>query len=442
MSTSVAPAPKRGGDWLQEWDPATNWDSGRAWKTLWITTFNLTLAFATWFLVSAIAPQLNYIGFELSKSQLYWLTAMPGLAGGSLRLIWMFLPPIMGTRKLVWMSTLLLLIPLIGWGLAVQNANTSFTVLLVLAALAGIGGGVFSGFMPSTSYFFPKAKQGTALGVQAGIGNFGVSLVQFVTPWIIGFALIGGAQAFSNPEKGIEKQVWYQNAGYIWVPFVIVGVIFAYTMLKSVPVQARGVRDQLDIFGNKHTWLMTLLYIITFGTFSGLAAQFALLIKNLYGTPFGASGVVAVSYAFLGALIGSAARVLAGPIADRVGGAKVTLVAVLGIGLSALYTSFQLSPTSVDQFPKFLWGMLAIFFFTGVGNASTFKQMPMIFEPRQAGGVIGWTAAIAAFGPFVFGVMFATGNTQMLYWLGTATCLIGAAVTWYYYARPGAEKPS
>ncbi|MEI2784537.1 MAG: MFS transporter [Candidatus Nanopelagicales bacterium] len=442
MSTSVAPASKRGGDWLQEWDPATNWDSGRAWKTLWITTFNLTLAFATWFLVSAIAPQLNYIGFELSKSQLYWLTAMPGLAGGSLRLIWMFLPPIMGTRKLVWMSTLLLLIPLIGWGLAVQNANTSFTVLLVLAALAGIGGGVFSGFMPSTSYFFPKAKQGTALGVQAGIGNFGVSLVQFVTPWIIGFALIGGAQAFSNPEKGIEKQVWYQNAGYIWVPFVIVGVIFAYTMLKSVPVQARGVRDQLDIFGNKHTWLMTLLYIITFGTFSGLAAQFALLIKNLYGTPFGASGVVAVSYAFLGALIGSAARVLAGPIADRVGGAKVTLVAVLGIGLSALYTSFQLSPTSVDQFPKFLWGMLAIFFFTGVGNASTFKQMPMIFEPRQAGGVIGWTAAIAAFGPFVFGVMFATGNTQLLYWLGTFTCVIGAGITWWFYARPGAEKPS
>ena len=441
MSTTEATT-KRGGDWLDSWDPATNWDSGRAWKTLWITTFNLTLAFSTWFLVSAIAPQLNYIGFTLSKGQLYWLVAMPGLAGGFLRLVWMFLPPIMGTRKLVWMSSLLLVIPLVGWALAVQNPSTSYTVLLILAFLAGIGGGVFSGFMPSTSYFFPKSKQGTALGLQAGIGNFGVSLVQFVTPWIIGFGMIGAAQAFSNPEKGISKQVWYQNAGYIWVPFVILGVILAYTMLKSVPVQARGVKDQLDIFSNKHTWLMTLLYIITFGTFSGLAAQFALLIKNLYGTPFGASGVVAVSYAFLGALIGSAARVLAGPIADRVGGAKVTLVAVLGIGLSALYTSFQLSPTSVDQFPKFLWGMLAIFFFTGVGNASTFKQMPMIFEPRQAGGVIGWTAAIAAFGPFVFGVMFATGNTQLLYWLGTFTCVIGAGITWWFYARPGAEKPS
>ncbi|HRY09397.1 MAG: NarK/NasA family nitrate transporter [Actinobacteria bacterium] len=443
--SAVSSAPTRkGGDWLDSWNPedAATWDSGRAWKTLWITTFNLTLAFITWFLVSAIAPQLNNIGFDLSKGQLYWLAAMPGLAGGFLRLVWMFLPPILGTRKLVWMSSLLLVIPLVGWALAVQNSGTSYTVLLLLAFLAGVGGGVFSGFMPSTSYFFPKAKQGTALGIQAGIGNFGVSIVQFVTPWIIGFALIGGSQAFVNEEKGINKEVWYQNAGYVWIPFVIVGVILAYTMLRSVPVQARGVKDQLDIFGNKHTWLMTWLYVLTFGTFSGMAAQFALLIKNFYGTPFGAEGINPVSYAFLGALVGSAARVLAGPVADRVGGAKVTLVAVLGIGLSALYTSFQLSPTSVDTFPSFLWGMLAIFFFAGVGNASTFKQMPMIFEPRQAGGVIGWTAAIAAFGPFVFGVMFATGNAQLLYWLGTLSCGIGAVLTWWFYARPGAEKPS
>ena len=443
--SAVSSAPTRkGGDWLDSWNPedAATWDSGRAWKTLWITTFNLTLAFITWFLVSAIAPQLNNIGFDLSKGQLYWLAAMPGLAGGFLRLVWMFLPPILGTRKLVWMSSLLLVIPLVGWALAVQNSGTSYTVLLLLAFLAGVGGGVFSGFMPSTSYFFPKAKQGTALGIQAGIGNFGVSIVQFVTPWIIGFALIGGSQAFVNEEKGINKEVWYQNAGYVWIPFVIVGVILAYTMLRSVPVQARGVKDQLDIFGNKHTWLMTWLYILTFGTFSGLAAQFGLLMRNLYGTPFGADGVNPLAYAFLGALVGSAARILAGPVADKFGGAKVTLVAVLGIGFSALYTSFTLTPTNVDEFPTFLWGMLAIFFFTGVGNASTFKQMPMIFERRQAGGVIGWTAAIAAFGPFVFGVMFATGNAQILYWLGFVSCMIGAVITWYYYARPGAEKPS
>lgn len=450
MASPTAPqasaAPVRSGrDWLESWTPENpeTWDSGRAWKTLWITTFSLMLAFITWFLVSALAPQLNNIGFTLTTSQLYWLTAMPGLAGGFLRLAWMFLPPMIGTRKLVALSTILFLIPLAGWGMAVQNTSTPYTVLLLLAFLAGIGGGVFSGFMPSTSYFFPRSKQGTALGIQAGIGNFGVSVVQFVTPWIVGFALIGGAQLFTNPKTGATKDVWYQNAGWIWIPFVIVAAVLAWTMLRSVPIQARGVKDQLDIFQNKHTWIMTLLYIITFGSFSGLAASFGLLIKQLYGADvFGEAGITPASYAFWGALVGSAARVMSGPIADRVGGGKVTLVATLGIACSIAFTSFQLHPDSASDFPKFFWGMLAIFFFTGVGNASTFKQMPMIFQPRQAGGVIGWTAAIAAFGPFVFGLMFATGYMTALFWLGVIVSLIGAALTWHFYAKPGAEMPS
>jgi NNP family nitrate/nitrite transporter-like MFS transporter len=412
MATPTAPeAPvRRGADWLESWTPEDpeGWDSGRAWKTLWVTTFSLTLGFITWFLVSALAPVLNNIGFSLTTSQLYWLTAMPGLAGGSLRLVWMFLPAVIGTRKLVWMSTLLFLFPLVGWGIAVQNPDTPYVTLLLLAIMAGIGGGVFSGFMPSTSYFFPKAKQGTALA-----------------------------------DTGATKDVWYQNAAWIWVPFVLIATVLAWSLLRSVPVQARGLRQQTDIFANKHTWIMTLMYIITFGTFSGLAASFGLLIKQLYGSAaFGAEGVSPAQYAFYGALVGSAARVLAGPVADRVGGARVTLVAALGIAGSAAYTSFQLSPTSASDFSRFFWGMIAIFFFTGVGNASTFKQMPMIFPPRQAGGVIGWTAAIAAFGPFVFGLMFATGYTQALYWLGVVVSLIGAAMCWHFYARPGAEMPS
>ena len=447
MATPTAPeAPvRRGADWLESWTPEDpeRWDSGRAWKTLWVTTFSLTLGFITWFLVSALAPVLNNIGFSLTTSQLYWLTAMPGLAGGSLRLVWMFLPAVIGTRKLVWMSTLLFLFPLVGWGIAVQNPDTPYVTLLLLAIMAGIGGGVFSGFMPSTSYFFPKAKQGTALGVQAGIGNFGVSVVQFVTPWVVGFGMIGAAQVFTKADTGATKDVWYQNAAWIWVPFVLVATVLAWSLLRSVPVQARGLRQQTDIFANKHTWIMTLMYIITFGTFSGLAASFGLLIKQLYGSAaFGTEGVSPAQYAFYGALVGSAARVLAGPVADRVGGARVTLVAALGIAGSAAYTSFQLSPTSASDFSRFFWGMIAIFFFTGVGNASTFKQMPMIFPPRQAGGVIGWTAAIAAFGPFVFGLMFATGYTQALYWLGVVVSLIGAAMCWHFYARPGAEMPS
>lgn len=443
-TASPAPVP-RGADWLTSWTPEDpqQWDSRRAWKTLWITTFSLTLAFITWFLVSALAPILNSIGFQLTTSQLYWLAAMPGLAGGSLRLMWMFLPPLAGTRKLVSLSTLLFVLPLGGWGLAVQDPETPYAVLLMLAFLAGIGGGVFSGFMPSTSYFFPKAKQGTALGVQAGIGNFGVSVVQFVTPWIVGFGLVGASQVFTNAKTGAQKDVWYQNAAWIWIPFVLVAATLAWTLLRSVPIQTRGIRAQLDIFSNKHTWIMTLLYIITFGSFSGLAASFGLLIKQFYGADaFGDAGITPAQYAFWGALVGSAARVLAGPIADRVGGGRVTLVATLGIAGSIAFTSFQLSPASAADFPKFFWGMLAIFFFTGIGNASTFKQMPMIFQPRQAGGVIGWTAAIAAFGPFVFGLMFATGFMTALFWLGVIVSLSGAALTWHFYAKPGADMPS
>jgi NNP family nitrate/nitrite transporter-like MFS transporter len=446
MSTIAQPAPpvRKGKDWLDSWNPedAATWDSGRAWKTLWVTTFNLTLCFATWFLVSALAPKLNNIGFDLSKNQLYWLTAMPGLAGGSLRLIWTFLPPIMGTRKLVSITSALLLLPAIGWGLAVQNPDTPYPMLMFLAFIAGIGGGAFSGFMPSTSYFFPKSKQGTALGLQAGIGNFGVSLVQFVVPWVVGLSILGASQQFVDAKKGVDKEVWYQNAGYIWVPFIIVGVILAWTLLRSVPVQAKGVRDQFDIFSNKHTWLMTVLYIITFGTFSGLAAQFGLLIKNLYGADvFGAQGIDPVKYVFWGALIGSAARIITGPVADRLGGAKVTLVATLGIAGFALFTSMQVDPASADEFTAFFGGMIAIFF-TGVGNASTFKQMPMIFPPRQAGGVIGWTAAIAAYGPFLFGILLASLAPQVFFVGLAVLALIGSVITWVFYARPGAEMPS
>ena len=439
--TTSSPA-RRGADWLPVWDPETSWDSRRAWTTLWISTFTLTLGFITWFLASALAPRLDALGFDLSESQLYWLIAMPGLAGGTLRLFWTFLPPVIGTRKLVTISTSLFLIPLIGWGLAVQNPRTPYAVLLLLGALAGLGGAAFSGFMPSTSYFFPRTKQGTALGLQAGIGNFGVSIVQFVTPWIIGIGLVGGAQVLTNAQTGATRDVWMQNAAYVWVPFVVVGVVLSWLLLRSVPVPGRRVRDQLDIFRNRNTWIMTYLYIVTFGTFSGLAAGFALLIGNLYGpAKFGEEGVDPLTYAFLGAFVGSLARIISGPIADRVGGGKMTVVSTLGIALGSLYTIFQLNPTSASQFPQFLAGMLVIFFFAGVGNASTFKQMPMIFDRRQAGGVIGWTSAVAAYGPFIFGFMLAYIPPLPFFAMGVIFALGAAGTAWWFYARKGAATP-
>lgn len=462
-----APSHGTGKEWLQSWDPENKetWDSPLAWRTLWITTFCLTLAFVAWFLPSAIIPKLNALGYTFSQTQLYWMAAMPGLSAGLFRLVWMVLPPILGTRKMVSITTLLLIASTLGWGVRVQTPDAPYWELMTLAFLAGIGGGAFSGFMPSTSYFFPRSKQGLALGLQAGLGNFGVSLVQLLTPFLIGLsalAVFGGSQQLSVTGKE-SQEVWYQNAAFVWIPLMVLGAALAWTMLKSVPIKA-NLSQQFDIFKNPDTWWMTLLYIMTFGTFAGLAAQFGLLMHNLYGA--GNAGIVTgtgataqllvegyavpdpVKFVFLGPLVGAAARVLFSPLTDRTGGAIWTLVSGLGLIVSISATIPALTPDLSSaaalrgDFDQFLWGMLAIFLFAGIGNASTFKQMPMIFERRQAGGVIGWTAAIAAFGPFFFGVGVTTLGPTTFYSIGVVWALMCTGLTWRRYARPGAAKPS
>ena len=452
MSARPEHAPRSGGTWLDRWEPENEafWRSGGsalAWRTLTITTLNLTMAFIAWFLVSALVVRLPQIGFQFTASQLFWLAAMPGLAGGSLRLVHMFLTPMYGTRHVVSLSTLSLLIPLIGWFYAVQDPSTPYWILLLLAFLAGLGGGNFSSFMPSTSLFFPKRLQGTALAIQAGIGNFGVSIVQFVTPWVIGFGLLGGAAFMGESQtmvrQGVESQIWLQNAPAVMIPFVLVFGITAWLLLKSVPVKA-NFAQQFDIFRSRHTWSMTSLYIMTFGGFSGLAATFPLLIREIYGGFEGAPDPLA--WAFWGPLIGSASRVIAGPFTDRLGGARVTHWAGLGMLVCAVLVALTTDPSSLDSFPMFVAAMLALFFFAGIGNASTFKQMPMLFEPRQAGGVIGFTAAIAAYGPFLFGMLFAwafasfESATPIFYGLAVFFA-VNVVLNWVMYARRGSAHP-
>lgn len=438
------------GDFYDQWTPEDEgfWeDKGKriAWRTLWITTANLTMAFAVWFVVSALVVRLPNIGFAFTTSQLFWLAAMPGLAGGTLRVVHTFLIPILGTRKVISASSALLLVPLVGLFIAVQDPTTPYWLMMLLAFAAGLGGGNFSSFMPSTSLFFPKRLQGTALGVQAGIGNFGVSLVQFVTPWIIGFAAFGSLAGASQTytKDGVASDIWLQNSLFVWIPFVVVFSIAAWFMLRSVPVRA-DFRQQTDIFKEKHTWLMTSLYVMTFGSFAGFSAAFPLLIREVYGGFESAPDPL--SFAFLGPLVGSAARILAGPASDKFGGARVTMVSGVGLLASAIAVLFYLEPTSLDQFPLFVVFMLSIFLFSGIGNASTYKQMPMIFPPRQASGVLGWTAAIAAYGPFIFAaaigaVLGATGS-PVGFFIGVAVFYaINIVINWWFYARKGAEKP-
>lgn len=442
---------KLGTDRIQDWRPEDEqfWEAtgkSQAWKTLWLTTFGLTLSFATWFMVSAMVVKLTGIGYKLDKSQLFWLNAMPGLAAGTLRIIHTFLIPVFGTRKTVAWSTLSLLIPCIGWGYAVQNPNTSFGTFLVLGFLAGLGGGNFSSFMPSTSLFFPKRLQGTALGIQAGIGNFGVSLVQFLVPVLIGISMVGGSQHFVD-KKGDkvvkEADIFLQNSAFFWIPFVVIAGLCAYFMLKSVPVKA-NFKEQTDIFKDKHTWNMTALYFMTFGSFSGFSAAFPMLIKESFGKFEGAPDPLKL--AFLGPLIGATIRVVFGPISDKLGGSKVTMVSAIGLIACALAITQYTHPTGMEQWNGFFWLMLGIFLFSGIGNASTFKQMPMIFPPRQAGGVIGWTSAIAAYGPFVFNVSFAAifgsvGHSTPFFYAAAVFYAICLFINWNFYMRSGAERP-
>ena len=429
---------------LNDWNPedSQSWDSKIAWRTLAITTYSMIMAFCVWFLVSAIAPKLNDIGFHLSKEQLYWLTSMPGLSCGLIRLAYMFLPPLVGTRKLVGYSSLLYAIPMLGWFVVVQNPNTSYGVLLGLAFACGIGGGSFSGYMPSTGYFFPKRLQGTALGIQAGIGNLGMSIIQLVGPLLMGFGLFG--MTWVAPQAGASGPIHVHNAAIFFVPWTIVAAILAFTLLKDVPVKA-NIRQQLDIFSNSNTWVMTAMYVMTFGIFSGFAAQFALIINQHYGKDSAFAGMeglpAGAGYAFLGPLIGSLVRFVWGPLCDKFGGAIWTFVSAVGMAVTLGWAALFLEPKDLGQFPVFLTAMLLMFFFSGIGNAGTFKQMPMIMPKRQAGGAIGFTAAVASLGPFIVGVALSSMSASLWFWLCAAYCLACAALCWVRYARPGAPFP-
>ena len=429
---------------LTDWNPedSQSWDSKIAWRTLAITTYSMIMAFCVWFLVSAIAPKLNDIGFHLSKEQLYWLTSMPGLSCGLIRLAYMFLPPLVGTRKLVGYSSLLYAIPMLGWFVAVQNPNTSYGVLLALAFACGIGGGSFSGYMPSTGYFFPKRLQGTALGIQAGIGNLGMSIIQLVGPLLMGFGLFG--MTWVAPQAGANGPIHVHNAAIFFVPWTIVAAVLAFTLLKDVPVKA-NIRQQLDIFSNSNTWIMTAMYVMTFGIFSGFAAQFALIINQHYGKDSAFAGMeglpAGAGYAFLGPLIGSIVRFIWGPLCDKFGGAIWTFVSAIGMAITLGWAALFLDPKKLDEFPIFLTAMLLMFFFSGIGNAGTFKQMPMIMPKRQAGGAIGFTAAVASLGPFIVGVALSSMSASLWFWLCAAYCIACAALCWVRYARPNAPFP-
>ncbi len=455
---------------INTWEPESpsfwqNTGKSTAARNLWISIPALLLAFAVWMVWSVVVVNLPNIGFTYSNNQLFWLTALPGLSGATLRIFYSFMVPIFGGRRWTAISTGSLLIPAIGIGLAVQDVNTGYPTMLILALLCGFGGGNFASSMANISFFYPKASKGFALGMNAGLGNLGVSVVQFVVPLVITFAVFGawGGDSLTWVKNGVSKDMWLQNAGFIWVPFIALSTLLAWFGMNDLASAKASFSEQAVIFKRKHNWLMCWLYTGTFGSFIGYSAAFPLLIKIQF------PDVNPLDYAFLGPLVGALARVAGGVISDKLGGARVTLwsfLLMIGAVLGVLY--FMPQAGAGGSFKGFFWMFMLLFAGTGIGNASTFRMIPVIFlteHQRAAAGkgkaaqeqaivdankegaaVLGFTSAVAAYGAFFIPKSYGTsisltGSPDAALW-----CFIGfyvscIAITWWCYARKNAPMP-
>jgi NNP family nitrate/nitrite transporter-like MFS transporter len=455
---------------ISHWEPETPsfWLSkGRstANRNLWISIPALLLAFAVWMVWSVVVVNLPNIGFKYSTNQLFWLAALPGLSGATLRIFYSFMVPIFGGRKWTTISTASLLIPAIGIGYAVQDPATSYPTMLILALLCGFGGGNFASSMANISFFFPKSQKGYALGMNAGLGNLGVSVVQFVVPLVITAGVFGGlggeAQVWNS--GGMTKEMWLQNAGFVWVPFILVTTVAAWYGMNDLASANASFAEQAVIFKRKHNWLMCWLYLGTFGSFIGYSAGFPLLIKSQF------PNVNPLQYAFLGPLVGALARVAGGWISDKLGGAVVTFWTFIVMALAVVGVIFFLpNAGTAGSFTGFFWMFMLLFAGTGVGNASTFRMIPVIFLTEQqraaagkgaaaeaqaitngnkeAAAVLGFTSAVAAYGAFFipksYGTSIAlTGGPEAALWCFIGFYVTCVAITWWFYSRKGADMP-
>ncbi|MBR0682440.1 MFS transporter [Roseomonas eburnea] len=443
-------------DWRPE-DPVFWEEKGRAIarRNLWVSIPCLLLAFAVWMVWSVVVAKLPAVGFRFTTDQLFWLAALPGLSGATLRIFYSFMPPIFGGRLWTTLSTWSLMIPALGIGFAVQNPATPYWVFLALALLCGFGGGNFASSMANISFFFPKREKGNALALNAGLGNLGVSVVQFVVPLAITagvFGWLGG-----EPQNlGTGGTLWLQNAGFVWVPFIAAAAFAAWFRMDDLASMKASFADQAVIFQRKHNWIMCFLYTGTFGSFIGYSAGFPLLARTQFPE------VDALQFAFLGPLVGALSRSMTGWVSDRWGGGRVTfwVFALMAAGVYGVIHFLGIK----DQ-PGAFWGFfgcfMLLFFATGVGNASTFQMIPAIMgkemgrlmpaadatarraqAEKESAAIIGFTSAIAAYGAFFipksYGSSIAmTGSPLAALWGFFAFYLLCIAITWGVYTRRG-----
>jgi NNP family nitrate/nitrite transporter-like MFS transporter len=433
---------------------------------LWISVPALFLAFAVWQLWSVVAVNLNAIGFNFSSNQLFWLAAAPALSGATLRIFYSFMVPIFGGRRWTAISTASLLIPVLGIGIAVQDPTTSYPTMLGLALLCGLGGGNFSSSMANISFFFPKERKGSALGVNAGLGNLGVSSVQFLAPLVVTMPIwlvFGGSPQLIHHADGSVVEVWTQNAAFVWVPFIAIAAAAAWIGMNDIADARASFAEQAIIFKRRHNWLMCWLYLGTFGSFIGYAAGFPLLIKSQFPQ------VNPLQYAWLGPLVGAVVRPFGGWLADRWGGARVTFwnFVVMALAVAGVL-HFLPSGDAAGSFTGFLAMFLVLFLTTGIGNGSTFRMIPVIFTTerlreaagkgapaqeqalrdgnKEAAAVLGFSGAVGAYGGFFipksYGTSIAiTGSPDGALYVFIAFYLSCIAITWWFYARKNAPMP-
>ena len=444
-------------DWRPE-EPAFWADEGQriARRNLRISIPALFLSFAVWMVWSMVVAKLKLVGFDYTTSQLFWLAALPGLSGATLRIFYSFMVPVFGGRLWSTLTTWSLLIPALGIGFAVRNPETPYWIMLVLALLCGLGGGNFASSMSNIGFFFPKAEKGKALALNAGLGNLGVSAMQFIVPLVITIGVFGALGGAGRPASDSQELMYLQNAGFIWVPFIIASAFACWFGMNDLASAKASFAEQSIIFQRKHNWIMCWLYTGTFGSFIGFSAAFPLLTKILF------PDVNALKIAFIGPLVGALSRSFTGGIADRFGGARVTIwVFVLMMAGTAGLLYVLGAKDQSWAFAAFFGCFLLLFFATGVGNASTFQMIPAIMrleiarlEPgltpaqqrqqaeKESAAITGFTSAIAAYGAFFIPKSFGfsidlSGGANGALWgfLGFyVSCL---AITWFVYSRPG-----
>ncbi|MCB9061446.1 MAG: MFS transporter [Halobacteriovoraceae bacterium] len=499
---------------------------------LWISIPNLLCGFAIWLQWSIITVQMLNVGFPFEKSQLFTLMAIAGLTGATLRIPSTFFVRPCGGRNVIFFTSALLILPALGVGIALQDKNTPLWIFQMLALLSGFGGGNFSSSMSNISFFYPKKVQGYALGMNAGLGNFGVTTMQILVPLVMTFGLFGGTPVeLIKPSGSLIGKIpagemsYIHNAGLVWVPVLVITVLLAFFKMNNIKTEKvspnvestlgavgkmswllilgfvaaivgllmlmkfgiskwivlpivigltvnlmkylspgplkESLKRQYKIFGSKHNWIMTVIYTMTFGSFIGFSAAFPLSIKVIFGfkhvalgsggfdhSVINPNGPSALSYAWIGPFIGALIRPVGGKISDKVGGALVTqicsiLMIVGSVGAAYYMKAAYASATPEEYFIPFFILFLLLFLASGIGNGSTFRTIAMIFEEEQRGPVLGWTAAVAAYGAFlipkVFGEQIKATTPEVALYGFAVFYGVCAVINWWYYLGPKAD---